>query len=167
MQGRAFEVSLRPVAGVPGELHGQHAYTRATGVYSSAFERYVHLDGAPRRRWRGHPIRRHNRTGAPVDTRSCANHIETRGIAPAAPGRQAVGGQVAGVTRTRASLLATTPSPEERPRRRRQPGRVAADPGAPRRARHVPTPGAGAEESPSAGAAAIYPKPFPGVQAGG
>jgi hypothetical protein len=49
MQSRDFEVSLRPVAGVPGELHGQHTYTRATGVYSSAFERYVHLDGTLRR----------------------------------------------------------------------------------------------------------------------
>ena len=47
LQSRDFEVSLRPVAGVPNELHGQHIYTRATEVFSSGTERYVHLDGAP------------------------------------------------------------------------------------------------------------------------
>jgi hypothetical protein len=47
LQSRDFEVSLRPVAGVPNELHGQHIYTRATEVFSSGTERYVHLDSAP------------------------------------------------------------------------------------------------------------------------
>ena len=45
MQNRDFEVTLRPVASLPNELHGQHTYTRATEVFSSATERYVHLDG--------------------------------------------------------------------------------------------------------------------------
>jgi len=43
MQSRDFEVRLHPVAGVPHELHGEHIYTRATEVFSSGTERYVHL----------------------------------------------------------------------------------------------------------------------------
>ena len=49
MQSRDFEVRLHPVAGVPNELHGEHDYTRATEVFSSGTERYVHLNAAPSR----------------------------------------------------------------------------------------------------------------------
>jgi hypothetical protein len=44
MESQEFEVSLRPVAGVPNELHGQHTYTRANEIFSSGTEKYVHLD---------------------------------------------------------------------------------------------------------------------------
>lgn len=44
MQSQNFEVRLHPVAGVPNELHGQHRYTRATELFSSATEIYVHLE---------------------------------------------------------------------------------------------------------------------------
>ena len=43
MQSRDFEVRLHPVAGVPDELRGEHDYTRATEIFSSGTERYVHL----------------------------------------------------------------------------------------------------------------------------
>ena len=46
MQSRDFEVRLHPVASVPSELHGEHIYTRATEVFSSGTERYVHLNTA-------------------------------------------------------------------------------------------------------------------------
>jgi hypothetical protein len=45
MQSRDFEVRLHPVVGVPNELHGEHLYTRATEIFSSGTERYVHLHG--------------------------------------------------------------------------------------------------------------------------
>jgi hypothetical protein len=44
MESRDFEVRLCPVAGVPNELHGEHRYTRATELFSSGTEKYVHLD---------------------------------------------------------------------------------------------------------------------------
>ena len=47
METQGFEVSLHPVAGIPNELHGQHRYTRATELFSSATEIYVHLDDIP------------------------------------------------------------------------------------------------------------------------
>ena len=49
MQSRDFEVRLHPVAGRPNELRGEHDYTRATEVFSSGTERYVHLNAAPSR----------------------------------------------------------------------------------------------------------------------
>jgi hypothetical protein len=45
MQGQGFEVTLHPVAGVLNELHGEHRYTRATKLFSSGTEKYVHVDG--------------------------------------------------------------------------------------------------------------------------
>ena len=55
MQSRDFEVRLRPVTGVPNELHGEHDYTRAMEVFSSGTERYVHLNAAPRDESCSHP----------------------------------------------------------------------------------------------------------------
>jgi CAP12/Pycsar effector protein, TIR domain len=46
MQSRDFEVRLYPAADTPNELHGEHIYTRATQVFSSGSERYVHLNTA-------------------------------------------------------------------------------------------------------------------------
>ena len=46
LQSQDFEVRLRPVAGVPNELHGEHIYTRANEIFSSGTEKYVHLGGA-------------------------------------------------------------------------------------------------------------------------